>query len=344
MKKILLSFLLFIVLFSVFAKGNTETSTDKVLVITDQIGNKVAITHTPERIVSGYYISSSACIALGLEDKIVGLEEQIEKRPIYKLAAEHLIGNVANVGSAKNFDLESCIAAEPDFVILPKKAKDYSKTLNEMGIPAIVVNPESHEQLVEMITIIGTATGTGKQAEKLIARYNKILKQVEKINSKNTEVNKPVVYICNPGSYLRTAPKNMYQASLIEKTGGINAGKNLDGDSWVDISYEQFLAMNPDIIIIPTNNMANGMASFTADQIMNDKMLSDVKAVKNKAVYNMPFGFEAWDSPVPSGVLGMLWMCTKLNPEVYSLNDFKKDAADFYNTFYGFSMETKGIN
>ena len=53
--------------------------------------------------------------------------------------------------------------------------------------------------------------------------------------------------------------------------------------------------MNPDVIIIPTNNMANGQPDFTADEVMSDEQLKEVAAVKNGAVYNMPTGFEAWD-------------------------------------------------
>ena len=37
-----------------------------------------------QRIVSGYYITTSACIALGLKDKMVGIEAKADKRPIYK--------------------------------------------------------------------------------------------------------------------------------------------------------------------------------------------------------------------------------------------------------------------
>ena len=120
-------------------------------------------------------------------------------------------------------------------------------------------------------------------------------------------------------------------------------GDELEGDSWVDISYEQLIAMNPDVIIIPTNNMANGQPDFTAADVIADEQLKDITAVKNGAVYNMPTGFEAWDSPVPSGVLGMLWITAKLHPEVYTMDEFAADATDFYKTFYGFDMDTSSI-
>ena len=126
-----------------------EPTTDVTYPVTvkDMAGREVTLEKQPERIVSGYYISSSACIALGLTDKMVGIEDKSAKRPIYKLAAPALI-DLPNVGSAKAFDLEACIATEPDLVILPMKQKDTAQTLQEMGIATLLVLPESHEQLV----------------------------------------------------------------------------------------------------------------------------------------------------------------------------------------------------
>ncbi len=312
------------------------------LTITDQAGNTVTIEKEPERLVSGYYISSSTCLALGLKDKLVAVEEGIEKRPIYKYMASDIMDKVGNVGSAKNFDLEACIAAKPDLVILPKKAKDYAATLAEVDIPAIVVTPENHEKLVEMVNLIGQATNKNTEAKALTDKYAEIQDKIAGL-TKDIKGDQPVVYMCGPSSYLTTAPKDMYQASLIQTAGGKNAGDSLDGDSWTEVSYEQILAMNPDIIVIPTNNMANGQPDFTAEEVMADENLAEVKAVKDKKVYNMPAGYEAWDSPVPSGILGMLWMTATLHPDVYSMSEFADDAADFYKTFYNFDIDKSTI-
>lgn len=313
------------------------------ITVTDQIGNTVTVEGPAQRIVSGYYISSSACIALGLKDRLVATEMQIDERPIYAHAAPELVGTLPNVGSAKAFDLEACLSAEPDLVILPKKAKDYAATLAEMGIPAIVVSPESHVQLQEMISLIAALTGTQETAQALLDRYAQLLSQVAELTEGLSEEEKPVVYLGGTGSYLTTAPRDMYQAALINYTGGKNAGDVLEGDSWTDVSYEQLLAMNPDVIIIPTNSMANGQPDYTAADILADSSLSEVTAVKNGAIYNMPAGFEAWDSPVPSGVLGMLWMLSTLHPELYTSEEFMEEAADFYRSFYGFEIDTSAI-
>lgn len=312
------------------------------LTVKDMAGREVTLEKQPERIVSGYYISSSACIALGLTDKMVGIEDKSTKRPIYKLAAPALI-DLPNVGSAKAFDLEACIATEPDLVILPMKQKDTAQTLQEMGIATLLVLPESHEQLIEMFTLIGTATNTVKQAEKLISYYNTKLSAVTELTRDIPDDEKPVVYLGSTGDILRTAPREMYQASLITTAGGKNAGDVLEGSSWTDIDNETFLTMNPDIIVIPTDNFAVSSPDYTAEDVMNDPTFSDVTAVKNGAVYQMPVGYEAWDSPVPSGILGTLWMLKTLHPELYPAEQFAADVNEFYTVFYGFSVNEQDL-
>lgn len=310
--------------------------------VKDMAGREVTLEKQPERIVSGYYISSSACIALGLTDKMVGIEDKSAKRPIYKLAAPALI-DLPNVGSAKAFDLEACIATEPDLVILPMKQKDTAQTLQEMGIATLLVLPESHEQLIEMFTLIGTATNTVKQAEKLISYYNTKLSAVAELTRDIPDDEKPVVYLGSTGDILRTAPREMYQASLITTAGGKNAGDVLEGSSWTDIDNETFLTMNPDIIVIPTDNFAVSSPDYTAEDVMNNPTFSDVTAVKNSAVYQMPVGYEAWDSPVPSGILGTLWMLKTLHPELYPAEQFAADVNEFYTVFYGFSVNEQDL-
>lgn len=321
-----------------------EPTTDATYPVTvkDMAGREVTLEKQPERIVSGYYISSSACIALGLTDKMVGIEDKSAKRPIYKLAAPALI-DLPNVGSAKAFDLEACIATEPDLVILPMKQKDTAQTLQEMGIATLLVLPESHEQLIEMFTLIGTATNTVKQAEKLISYYNTKLSAVTELTRDIPDDEKPVVYLGSTGDILRTAPREMYQASLITTAGGKNAGDVLEGSSWTDIDNETFLTMNPDIIVIPTDNFAVSSPDYTAEDVMNNPTFSDVTAVKNGAVYQMPVGYEAWDSPVPSGILGTLWMLKTLHPELYPAEQFAADVNEFYTVFYGFSVNERDL-
>ncbi len=308
---------------------SAEAGTVYPLTLMDQAGREVTLAAEPERIVSGYYISSSACIALGLTDRLAGIEAKADTRNIYALSAPQLL-ELPNVGSAKEFDLEGCIALEPDLVILPKKLADAAETMTGLGIPVMLVNPESHEELTAMINLLATATNTQAKADALISYYEQALLEV---NGLIAAAEKPRVYMAGNSAYLSTAPKDMYQGALIESVGAINAAAEIDGNSWTDISYEQLLALNPDIIIIPSE------ASYTADDIRNDSQLSLVTAVAGNAIYQMPTAFEPWDSPTPSGILGLKWLLSVVHPDLYTLEQVQEDVVSFYADFYGFQAD-----
>ena len=309
------------------------------LTLTDQLGNEVVISEKPEKIVSAYYISTSACIALGLEDNIVGIEDGSENRPIYNMAAPDMLDSAVRVGSPKEFDLEACLSAEPDLVILPKKAQDYASSLKEVGVNVLMVNPEDHEKLLQMIDLIAQATGTQDKAGKISEFYNAALDEADAATAKLSDSDKPSVYMTSPSGYLNAVPRDMYQADLIRSAGGINCGDVLEGDSRTEISYEQLLSMNPEIIIIPTNNFANGYPDYSKEDILNDPSLSEVTAVKNEDIYYMPAGLEAWDSPVPSGFIGTLWTLAALHPDLYTMDQVADKAYDFYKEFYDIEID-----
>lgn len=306
---------------------------DYPVTLKDQTGREVTIEAQPERIVSGYYISTSACIALGLEDNMAAVEAKADKRNIYRLAAPQLI-DMPNVGTAKAFDLEACLAAQPQLVILPKRLKDAAASLAEFGIPALLVSPESGELLDEMITLIGEASGTQERAAALIGFG---AQQLAALAEKLAGAEPVSALMLGNSDYLSCAPGDMYQNTVLENAGAKNAAAELSGGDFAALSYEQLLSMNPQALIIPAE------ASYTAGDVLADAELAALDAVKLGAVYEMPRGFEAWDSPVPSGVLGAVWTAHVLHPDLVSREDYVSAAKAMYETFYGFTPDEAAL-
>ena len=181
-----------------------------------------------------------------------------------------------------------------------------------------------------MLSLIASACGVPKAAEELVSYYDAKMKVLEGMVA---DAEKPTVYMGGNSSYLTTAPAEMYQSSLITLAGGVNVGASLEGNYWTEVSYESLLAYNPDVIVIPSG------ADYTAEDIKNDAQLSALRAVQNGSVYTMPSGIEEWDSPIPSGILGAMWLTSVLHPDRYSAETFVSDATFFYETFYGFTPD-----
>lgn len=316
------------------ALSDDEASAPAARTVQDQAGRTVVLPEQVDRIVSGYYISSSVCIALGLEDQLAGIEAKADTRPIYQQAAPALLA-LPNVGTAKEFDMEGCIALEPDLVILPKRLQDNAKTMSDMGIAVLLVNPESTEELLAMISLIAEAVGVPERAEAVVGHFTDLSDRMEALAA--SAEGQPRVYMGANSAYLSTAVGGMYQSELIEKSGGENVAAELQGDGWTEISYEQLLAFDPDIIVIPSE------AAYSREDILSDAQLSSLRAVQQEQVYEMPDGFEAWDSPTVSGALGMAWMVHVLHPEQYSQTELQADAVAYYQAVYNLDIDAAQI-
>ena len=295
--------------------------------VTDHAGREVVIEQEPQKLVSGYYISTSLLIALDLDERLVGIEAKANKRTIYSLAAPELI-DLPNVGTAKEFDLEGCAALEPDLVILPIKLKGAVETLEGLGIDVLLVNPENQELLTGMIHMIAAATNTVDKAAELL---DFTAAQEAYLAETLAGAEAPSVYLAGNSSLLSTAGNAMYQSDMIRLAGGVNVAAEIEDSYWVEISYEQLLSWNPDYIILASD------ATYTAEDVLADPNLADCAAVVSGNVYQLPSKAEAWDSPVPSGILGALWLAGVLHSDLVTDADCAAKIDAYYETFYDFT-------
>jgi len=192
----------------------------------------------------------------------------------------------------------------------------------------LLVNPEDQQLLTEAIDLVAAATGTTGRAEQLLA----FTADQEARLSELTEASaKPEVYLAGNSSLLSTAGDAMYQSDMIRLAGGTNAAAEITDPYWVEISYEQLLGWDPDYIVLASD------ASYTVEDVLNDPALVGSTAVAEGNVYQLPSKAEAWDSPVPSGILGAVWLCNVLHPELSSDADTAALIDEYYETFYQFT-------
>lgn len=70
----------------------TEATTEnQTITLTDQAGRQVILDEPAQTLVSCYYITTYSTLALGLGDRVVGLEKKADTRPIYSLCAPELL-------------------------------------------------------------------------------------------------------------------------------------------------------------------------------------------------------------------------------------------------------------
>ena len=103
----------------------------------------------------------------------------------------------------------------------------------------------------------------------------------------------------------------------------------------MEIDYDHLLTWNPDYIILASD------ADYSVDDVLADPNLAECAAVKNQKVYQMPSKAESWDSPVPSGILGSVWLATILHEDLFTADDASAIIDEYYETFYNFTYSEK---
>ncbi len=329
MKKLTVIALIFALIMSVF----TCSAFAEGFTVVDQAGREVTFDAPAEKVVSCYYISTAAVIALGEEDSLVGIEKKAEERVLYQLAAPEIISLPA-VGSGKGVNIEEIAALSPDVVILPIKLKDDAAALEELGINVILVNPESEAQYEECVRLIGKVLGADEAAENLLARTSDMTATV---TAATEGLETPSVYMAAGSDFFTTYPAGIYQHDLITIAGGYNVASEMEGNGKVTVDAEQLIIWNPDYIFIVAD------AEYTVEDIMANEQLADITAVKNGNVFVFPSDIEAWDYPTPSAHLGQAYLASVLHPEAISYDDFSAMAVGFYAEVFGIDVTIEDI-
>ena len=310
-------------------KGSSLPSGSQGLTVTDQTGREVELPGEVNKVVSAYYISTSLLTALGVQDRLVGIEMKADTREIYKRAAPGLL-ELPAVGSGKGVNVEEIAKLGPDVVILPKKLADSVEQLETLGIAVLVIDPETMDDFLACVELLGKATGAQEKADKLVSYYRDSMRRISAKTKGVTD--KPRVYLSSGRDYLSTRTSRMYQNDLIAMAGGESVSAGLTDGYWQAVSAEDLLAWDPAYFFTVS------YASYTKEDILADQKLREVSAVKNGKILSFPSVLEPWDYPTPSSVLGVLWLTSELHPELYSRGDYVTEAKAFYQEYFGIEV------
>ena len=130
----------------------------------------------------------------------------------------------------------------------------------------------------------------------------------------------------------------------VKYAGGKNAVQK-EG-SMIEITAEEIVAADPDIIIVGGADNQKAVEKIYADPVF-----AGLKAVKNKKVYGNPKGVFSWDRYGAESALQILWAATIIQPELFRDVDVKAQTKAFYKKFMNYDLSDiefdyilKGLN
>ena len=298
--------------------------------VKDGLGREVKIPAQVQRIVSTYGIATHFVYALGAGDKLVGVDAPSKKKTDSFFA--RLDPNFMNLpapGSPGEANLEEIIGLKPDLVLVPGRNKQMVDQLSGKGLTVFGVVAENLQQVQDTMDILGKALGKEDVSRRFDEYYQHVLETVGSKTRALPADGRPKVYLAGPQGFLSTCSGEMYQSSLIDLAGGRNVAAQQTG-GWVEVSPEQVLAWNPDVILVVRYQMET-----TPEKILSDSRWQSLTAVKDKRVFWFPSELNPWDYPSPQAALGVVWLAKTLHPDTFPSLDPQQEAEWFFRQFYG---------
>ena len=320
------------------AEQDATQETAETREITDMAGRKVTVP-TAENIESVFSTGPVAAIFLYMvaPDKLLGWNYELND--VEKSIILDKYQDLPNFGMGDAVNYEAVIAANPTIAINSGKINDAMVSdcdaLSEsLGIPVVAVDNELNNS-AEAFRFMGELLGVEDHAEELAQYAEQVFTDINAL-SDIPEEKKVSVYFGNGEDSLETAPRGSQHAQILDAINAVNvADLELGDGSRVQISAEQLLAWDPDVIVVNGEPKADKSGSSAAEDILSNPDYASLKAVQDQKVYGTPNAPFSWvDRPAgPNRLIGMRWFSALIYPE-YIKCDINEEIHKFFDLFY----------
>ena len=290
-------------LFSGCATGDLTGQKGQIS-LTDGLGREVSLQQPGQRIVSLSPSVTEILFALGAGEQVVG-RDSFSNYPAEASAIQDVGGSMGN------YSIETIASLQPDLVIAAEiNTPEQVKALEDMGLTVYyLANPADMAGIYDMLLTVGELSGREAEAEvlnrSLKERVQKVEETVAKAESRplvfyeldGTDPAKP--WTAGPGSFLD---------ELIRAAGGENAAAGLTS-AWAQISIEELLVQDPDIILL-----GDSIYGMTPDQVAARPGWDGLSAIVEGRIYE--FNDDLVSRPGPRLVDGLEELVKLIHPEL----------------------------
>ena len=289
-----------------------EAITGPISVI-DDVGRNVTITgYPPERIVSLAPSCTEILFALGLGDKVVGVDDYSD----YPLEVQEGVeaGDLPTVGSFATISLEMVVGLEPDLIVATGGVQRVVvESLEGLGLPVIVLYPygKGFDGTLADISLAGKATGQIDEAEEIVADMQKRAQEITEKTLDAPRLRVYIEYFFNGGYWSYGGGSDVNE--LVSMAGGINVVAG-SASAYLTTSTEEVLMANPEIIIISKGDMAIA-CGLTPEAIKERSGWSEIYAVQNDQIYEIEESILV--RPGPRMVNALEALANLLHPELF---------------------------
>ncbi|MDD2450822.1 ABC transporter substrate-binding protein [Sulfurovum sp.] len=307
---------------------------ERVVQVQDFAHQWVEPVETKEKIAITCYGGAVQQIALFLGEEAISAHPGAQRFPFFEKLYPGL-AQKPSIGTFSDVNFETLLKVKPDLVFAGVTSLQTNERIKALGIPVFTLGIGRHTMrtLLEEFRAVGIFLGKEKKAEELIAYWKEQLQQIER-NLPAQEQRKKVLYI-NGAFKLSSEGKGWWGDDFITQAGGVNIAKDIQVKG--SITPELLLAFDPDVIIVSNNRNFK----TSPEELMQNPLFKNLKAVQEGEVYFSPVGGFWWDRPSPEAILGIVWLSKILYPQQMHSVDLKRETKHFFEHFYHYKLQDK---
>jgi iron complex transport system substrate-binding protein len=240
------------------------------------------------------------------------------------------IGRLTGRGNTVN--LENVVRLAPDLVLdVGNTTATYVSLADQVQeqthIPAVLIGGRLAETAATLRTV-GSLFGVPERAEALAHYAETVLGGVQEAVAKIPLAQRPSVYVARGPRGFETAVAGSIGSEVIDLVGARNVvGKDTGPRAIVDISPEQILGWQPDVILTVDRRF------YAA--VRTDPVWREVRAVQAGRIHFVPDLPFSWldNPPAANRLIGLLWLGKLLYPASFP-QDIRAEVRRFYALFY----------
>lgn len=239
------------------------------------------------------------------------------------------IGRITGRGNSAN--LEAVLQLKPDLIIdSGSTGRTYvelaERVQAQTGIPYALLDGR-FAQIPASYRILGRLTGRSERAETLARWCEETMATISGRIAAIPAEQRPRVYYARGPRGLETGLGGSINVETLGFVGARNVAADQPGSGLAQVSLEQVLAWNPEVIV--TIDLA------FAESVRSDPSWAGVRAVREGRVHlspKLPFGWVDFP-PSVNRMIGLWWLAKLLYPAQFT-EDIRKLARDFHSLFY----------
>jgi iron complex transport system substrate-binding protein len=297
---------------------------------------------TPDRIKSVFFTSALAQVYItclcpdllgGTALKFTPEAMRFQPENIDKLP---FLGTLHNNGE---IDRESLLTEDIDIMfsisgigLTQQNVSEAEDLQLQTKIPCLLVDG-SFDKIPAAFRFLGDILGRPERAEELALFCEQSYRSVHEVVLTIPEEEKIGLYYAEGPEGLQTEPAtSQHMLGFLE--GGarcVAAVNETYGGGMTDVSLEQVLKWDPEVIVAWDTNIRGG----AADDIRTNKDWAPIKAVRDGRVYAMPNEPWAWCDRPPgvNRIIGIHWVANMLYPSIYDV-DIIEITQEFFRVMY----------